>query len=368
MNLLIKPVSGTCNMACTYCFYADEQEKRSTANAGVMTEETLSNIMRKMLAKAQGSCNIAFQGGEPTLAGLEFYKKVIWNVRYYNHKRLPVTYALQTNGYALNEEWCRFFKEHGFLIGLSIDGTEEIHNTYRKGKDGSPTFSRVKQSAALLERFGVPYNILTVVNKEVAKHPKEIYAFYKKQGWKYQQYVACLDPLYEIPGNQEYSLLPQEYGQFLIDLFQCWFQDLKQNRQPYIRQFENYIGILLGIQPEACEQRGTCGIQYAIEADGTVYPCDFYMLDEYKLGNINENSVSAIDRRRVEIVFLKSSEETVAACRSCTYFPICRGGCSRNRSLNEQGVYMNYFCPGYQMFLKECLLDMLQIAQAMRQG
>lgn len=120
--------------------------------------------MNLLIKPVSGTCNIAFQGGEPTLAGLEFYRKVIWNVWYYNHKRLPVTYALQTNGYALDEEWCRFFKEHGFLIGLSIDGTEEIHNTYRKGKDGS----------------------------------------------------------------QEYSLLPQEYGQFLIELFQCWFQDLKQ--------------------------------------------------------------------------------------------------------------------------------------------
>jgi len=217
-----------------------------------------------------------------------------------------------------------------------------------------------------MSRYGVEYNILTVVNQKVASNITEIYEFYKKQGWNYQQYIACLDPLDEAHGENEYALEPKQYGRFLIELFELWYADWKLGKQPYIRQFENYIGILLGYLPEACDQRGTCGVQNVVEADGSVYPCDFYMLDDYKLGNFNENRLDEIDTKRTEIGFVERSLLLDEECKACEYFHICHGGCQRNRDLNElTGKYQNYFCESYKMFFTACLPRMKEMVKTL---
>ena len=368
LSVLMKPSSGMCNMRCDYCFYCDEAKKREEESRGFMTEQTLKNVIRKTMLRAEGSVSYAYQGGEPTLRGLDFFRKAVEYQKQYNKSRLRVDNALQTNGYALDEDWCRFLKENHFLVGLSVDGTEEIHDSYRHSAGGSATYSRILHSAELMERCGVDFNILTVVTRKVAAHIEEIYEEYRRRGWMYQQYIACLDPLGEERGKNEYSLLPEQYGKFLTDLFDLWYQDWKKGRQPYIRQFENYVGILLGYWPEACDQRGTCGIQTVVEADGSVYPCDFYMLDEYCLGNFNENRLEDIDRARREIGFIERSEKLTDACRKCPYFQICRGGCQRNREFNGQlGGYENYFCQGYRMFFGSCLERMQEIAKSLRE-
>lgn len=352
----MKPSSGMCNMRCDYCFYCDETQKREQASYGFMTEETLRNVIRRTLLRATRNVSYAFQGGEPTLRGLDFFEKVVEFEKQYNKKGIPVYNALQTNGYLIDEKWCRFFRDNGFLIGISIDGTEEIHDCYRHTKDGKPTFEKVRQATRLMDRMGVDYNILTVVNKKVAAHIKEIYEFYRTQGWGYQQYIACLDPLGEERGQTEYALEPELYGEFLIALFDLWYSDWKRGKQPYIRQFENYVGILAGYMPESCEQRGSCGIQTVVEADGSVYPCDFYMLDEYRLGNFNENQLDEIDARRREIGFVERSRKISKDCVSCEFYGICRGGCQRNRDYQEEtDEYKNYFCRGYRMFFEACL-------------
>jgi uncharacterized protein len=220
----------------------------------------------------------------------------------------------------------------------------------------------VERSALMFDKYGVEYNILTVVHKEVAEHIDDIYDLYRSKGWHYQQYIACLDPLFEKPGDYDYSLLPREYGKFLIKLFNRWFHDLQVDKQPYVRQFENYIAILLGKKSEACEQQGTCGIQYVIEADGSVYPCDFYMLDEYKLGNINDTSISDIDAKRKDFMFIEESFKLSQDCKCCKFYKICRGGCQRNRLKMNDGLYKNNLCEGYKEFFIECLPRMLQIA------
>ncbi len=366
MSVLIKPASGSCNMKCEYCFYCDEQNKRAVASFGIMNEHTLRNVMRKTILHADGMCSIAFQGGEPTLAGIGFFHKVIEYGKYFNRKHIRIEYALQTNGLNINDEWCRFFKENNFLIGLSVDGTQDIHDKYRHTGSGKPTFEMVQKAAEMLDKYKVDYNILTVVHKEVADRIDEIYRFYKNKGWHYQQYIACLDPLFESPGKYGYSLLPADYGKFLIKLFDLWFSDLQINRQPYIRQFENYIAILFGRMAEACDQRGICGIQYVIEADGSVYPCDFYMLDEYKLGNINNTAISAMDEKRKEIKFIEESLKLTADCKLCEFYGICKGGCQRTRLKTGDALYKNYLCEGYKEFFKECLPRMIQIADRIR--
>ena len=367
ISVLMKPASGMCNMSCDYCFYCDEAQKRSQASYGFMSEQTLKNIIRKTMLRAEGMISYAYQGGEPTLRGLDFFKKAVEYQRQYNKKGIRVHNALQTNGYALNEEWCRFFREHHFLIGVSVDGTPDIHDLYRHDKKGGSTYEKVLQATRLLDQYKVDYNILTVVNQKVAENIKEIYAHYKRRGWGYQQYIACLEPLGEKKGQNAYALLPEQYGRFLIELFDLWYADWKEGKQPYIRQFENYVGILLGYPPESCEQCGVCGVQNVVEADGSVYPCDFYMLDEYLLGNFNEHRLDEIEKRRREIGFVDLSRSLTENCQTCQHHILCRGGCQRNRDWNEDKKgYESYFCISYQMFFEACRDRLCEVAKNIR--
>lgn len=364
VNILIKPASGLCNMKCDYCFYYDEMHKRTQDSYGIMTKETLKNVIRKSVLGAEHFCTIAFQGGEPTLAGIDFFDEAVHLAQRYNKNNIRIEYALQTNGYALTEKWCRFLKQHHFLVGLSVDGTESVHDRYRHSADGMPTYERILQSAELLREFQIDFNILTVVHKETVKEIKTIYKEYKKRNWNYLQFITCLDPLDQVRGKEDYSLMPEEYGQFLIDLFELWYQDYKRGEQPYIRQFENYISILLGYPPESCEQRGVCGIQNVIEADGSVYPCDFYVLDKYCLGNLNRHSMKEIEDKRKKSGFMERSFLHPVKCRECRWFSLCRGGCFRSRietGPDREGI--NYFCKGYQMFFGNCFERLRHIAE-----
>lgn len=362
-TILIKPASGLCNMRCAYCFYCDEMEKREEGTRGMMSVDTMKNLIKKAMRQAGAEICFAFQGGEPTLRGLDFFKEVIRLEERFNRRGIRVMNTLQTNGFAVDEEWCRFFKEHDFLIGLSVDGTQEIHDRYRHDASGGGTYARVKETADLFDRFGVEYNILTVVTRSAAEHAREIYREYKKNGWNYQQYIACLDPAGEEPGGREYSLTPEAYGTFLTELFQLWEKDWRKGRAPYIRQFENYIGILAGIPPEACEQRGTCSVQCVAEADGRAYPCDFYALDEYCLGNYNENSIEEFFESETAKQFVRESLKHDETCRQCRWFPLCRNGCRRHRIRDEKtGAYRNYFCGGYRIFFEKCAPRMKEIA------
>lgn len=355
LSVLMKPSSSLCNMSCDYCFYCDEAEKRTQPSYGFMSEQTLKNIIRKTMLRSEHMISYAYQGGEPTLRGLDFFRQAIAYQKQYNKNNIHVHNALQTNGYAIDEDWCRFFKENHFLIGLSVDGNRAIHDSMRHARSGEGTFERVARSAKLMDEYGVDYNILTVVTPLIAKHVKEVYETYKERGWNYQQYIACLDPIGEGHGQTPHSLTPEVYGQFLIDLFKLWHADLQTGCQPYIRQFENYVGLAAGYMAESCDQRGTCGLQTVVEADGSVYPCDFYMLDEYRLGNFNTDRLDAIDEKRREIGFIERSQKLDSACAACPHYRLCRGGCQRNRDYVEaSGLYRNYFCEAYQMFFKAC--------------
>lgn len=365
INVMIKPASGLCNMRCTYCFYADEMQNREQDSFGIMSEQTQENVIRETLRFAEKECTIAYQGGEPTLAGLEYFRHSIALTEKYNVNHVKIHFALQTNGYALDDEWCSFFHKHNFLIGLSLDGVKATHDVFRKDAEGKDTYLRILEAAGLLTRHGVEFNILTVVNARTAPKIRRIYDQFARQGFRYQQYIACLEPIGAERGRQEYSLTPEAYGRFLIDLFELWDMDLMRGRQPYIRQFENWIGILMGHRPESCEQCGVCSIQNIVEADGSVYPCDFYALDDYCIGNLNRDSFEIIYHNREKLGFLESSRNHCKACEECKYFPLCRGGCRRHREgmASEGGGNSNYFCLSYRMLFDKYYDRMCQIAR-----
>lgn len=348
ISILIKPASGNCNLSCEYCFYKDSMSKRTEKNCKFMAEETLEEVIKKALAKAKGTCTIAYQGGEPTLRGIEFFKKAIAYEKKYNINNVKINHSLQTNGYLIDEHWAKFLSENNFLVGVSLDGIKETNDLYRRDINGMGTFNRVMEAINLFKKYKVDFNILTVVNRSTAQETKKIYEFYKEQNFKYLQFIPCMDPIYDEPGKNNYSIEPKEYGEFLINLFDLWYEELLRGTQPYIRQFENYIQILFGFSPESCDMKGYCSKQYVVEANGDVYPCDFYTLDAFKLGNLLENSFEEIDSTREKIRFIEESKTYNDKCRECRYFRICRGGCRRNKNENNE----QYFCEAYKIFFK----------------
>ena len=366
LYLLIKPASSACQLKCQYCFYYDVANHREVATYEQMSEDTLEVIIKKALKQAQGFCVFAYQGGEPTLRGLDFFKKAIEFEQLYNVKNLPIYHMIQTNGMTINEEWATFFKAHQFLVGISLDGTEQIHNAYRVDHQNRPTFNRVLKSIQLLDAYQVDYNILTVLTATAANKIHQIYEFYKEQGFKHLQFIPCLDSLDANASSSEFTLTAKQYGDCLVRLYQLWEQDLKAGHYVSIRLFDNWLRMLQGHAPESCGMSGICGMQYVIEGDGTVYPCDFYVLDDYVLGSLLHHSFEEIDEVRKAMAFIESSYPVATRCQQCDYFKLCRGGCRRNREVTPKELGLNEYCESYRFFFDKQLKNMIEVAKVIR--
>ena len=352
LNLLIKPASGSCNMRCKYCFYADEMKNRAPVSRGRMSPETMHTLVDRAFAYADSGCTFAFQGGGPTLAGLPFFQDLTAYVSGHPHPR-QVRYAFQTNGYALDEDWVRWFAENRVLVGISLDGPKELDDRYRVDAGGNGTFRRVMTSIRLLEQYGVEWNVLTVVSAANARRAQQVYRFFQKNGFPYQQYIACLDPIGEVPGSRDYSLTPERYEGFLKTLFDAWYLDMKAGRYVYNRYFENLMMILSGQETESCDMHGVCGVQWVVEADGSVYPCDFYALDRWQLGNLLTDSFADMAETQQARDFMAWSRQVPEACRACRWYGLCRNGCRRNREPVTAGsAGVNHFCSAYRGFFE----------------
>ena len=365
INLLIKPASGQCNLHCQYCFYCDLTEKREQASYGMMTEETLDNLMRRVFAFAQDDVTIAYQGGEPTLRGLDFFRLSVELQNKYNTRRLPIHNALQTNGTLLTREWAEFFRGNHFLLGVSLDGTKETNDAFRLTKAGKSSYSAVLHGIELLENAGVEFNILTVVHARTARNINKVYSAFRRRGLRYLQFIPCLDPLGETPGSHPYSLTPKAYGDFLCRLFDCWWQDLEKGEAVSIRQFDNYVQMLLGIPPESCGMSGVCSLQNVVEADGGVYPCDFYVTDRYRLGSVNENSFEEIYQKRQALRFIEESRVPDPGCADCRWRALCGNGCKRYREprLPDGTFRRNFFCESYRQFFDYAYPRLCRVAE-----
>jgi len=359
---MIKPASSLCNMRCKYCFYIDEASHRKVASYGVMSEDTLEIIVRKAMAFSTGSCTFIFQGGEPTLAGLPFYEKLIEFQKRYRPQSLQVFNSLQTNGYAIDEAWAKFLANHHFLVGLSMDGDANAHNLHRVDATGAGTYHRVLRAAKLFDQFGVDYNILTVVTGNTARHIGRIYDHYRKNGFQFLQFIPCLDPINAVSGAQPFSLKPDTFSYMLRTLFDRWYRDYQNGNPVSIRYFDNLLIILLGQQPESCAMNGYCTANCVIEADGSVYPCDFYMLDAWKLGNIHDNAIETMLQSPNALRFMRSSIGHSEKCRACRYFTLCRGGCRREREMATD-TSINYYCTAYQEFFDHAISRLIEIAR-----
>lgn len=357
LSLLIKPSSSSCNLRCKYCFYADVSDNRETKNYGMMDLGTLEELVKKAFDYADTHIQFAFQGGEPMLSGLAFFRQFIALQSKYNRKNISVSNAIQTNGTLIDAEWAKFFKENGFLVGVSLDGVKQVHDENRVDAKGSGTFDQVIENIGILEQYGAQYNILTVINRQNCRFIGKIYDFFKRQGYGFLQFIPCIDDFGE---SGPYALSARQLQIFLNTLFDLWFGDFLQGRYVSIRDFDNYVNILKGRMPENCSKAGVCGRYYTVEADGTLFPCDFYCIDKWKIANIKDTDFAALEENEVTKRFIGDSRLLSDGCLKCKYHFICRGGCKRDR---EPDYTKNKYCEAYYNFFDYAIDRMLYIAK-----
>ena len=367
LSLLIKPASSLCNLRCHYCFYHSLSSGRSVASYGLMTDEVQEAIVRRAFAETDGLLTLAFQGGEPTLCGLDYYRRLIALVAQYNTKKIPVQYALQTNGQVIDAEWACFLAEHHFLVGLSLDGYKDLHDSLRVDGRGKGSHIKVLQAADLFDTYKVDYNILTVISDRLARHADKIYRFYEKHHFQYLQFIPCLAPLDADPGKDPHALSPERYAGFLLRLFDLWYDDITRGKPVSIRLFDNWVRMLSGERPEQCGLNGVCTCQLVIESDGSVYPCDFYVTDEWHLGSVLTDRFEDLVQSDKARLFVGQSQPVPDGCRDCHWYPLCRNGCRRDRETGGRTTGMNRFCPAYKAFFEKAYPRLDNLARQWRQ-
>lgn len=350
LSIMIKPASSLCNLRCEYCFYHDVSDIRTVQSFGLMTDKTSENIIKKALAFADGeSVAFAFQGGEPLIAGLPFFRYFVKFANEHNDRNSKIYWSLQTNGTLINNEWAEFFSENKFLIGLSLDGDFE-NNCFRKDCNGQNPFFKILKAAEILKSCNVDFNILTVLTGKCADNITAVYKFFRSKGFRYLQFIPCLRP-FDCTDESELYMTNEQYADFLIKCFNYYVRDYVKGDYTSVRWFDNIVHQFLGNPTEQCGICGHCMHQFVAEGNGNIYPCDFYCTDEWYLGNINDdgedfNTLAHCDKA---VSFIKESLSVPEKCRHCKFYPLCRaGGCKRTRCDTD-------YCEAYRKFFSSCL-------------
>jgi serine-type anaerobic sulfatase-maturating enzyme len=346
-SLLIKPASAVCNLDCEYCFYLDrDADPYKALPARRMSYDTLERLVDTYLFYSYPNSTFAFQGGEPTLAGLPFFEKLVEFQKQYGRDGQSVSNALQTNGTLLDKNWCDLFRSYQWLIGLSLDGPEEVNDRFRFNKEGRGTWKRVMETVELFKKERVDFNILCVLSQANVDKPKELYRFYRGLGIENLQFIPLAE--FDREGNpMPFTITPEQYGRFLCEVFDLWWPERRKVR---IRFFDNVAEALAGQKPGSCTMHETCDSYVVVEYNGDVYPCDFFVESNWKLGNVVLDSWSEIARRTRRYSF--ASKKTLAhpECQVCEYQSICHGGCPKFRH-GPHGRFeeLDYFCQAYKM-------------------
>jgi len=378
-HVMAKPAGSACNLDCTYCFYLSKQDLPGGPGGGHMHDDVLERFVADYIASVTAEEVVfSWQGGEPTLMGLEFFRKVVALQKKHAKPGQRIENDLQTNGTLLDEDWARFLKEHSFLVGLSIDGPKDIHDHYRITKHGEPTFDRVFDAAATLRRFGVRYNTLTCVSRYNASRPLDVYRFLRRElDSTYLQFIPIVEPReFESTAPQRsdaartvavgdprtspdhpdsvvtpWSVDAEEYGYFLSKVWDEWLA--RDVGKVLVNFCETLVVQQMGQPSQICVHGEFCGKGVALEHDGSAYSCDHYVYPEYRLGNIRDRSLGdmVFSPEQVRFGYAKS-ESLPAYCRQCEFLSDCWGECPKNRFLRtpdgESGL--NYLCPGLKRF------------------
>lgn len=374
-HLMAKPSSFHCNIKCEYCFYLEKeklfpQRQQQPYKKQYMSDRVLENYVRQYIAANQQQDVIfAWQGGEPTLLGVNFYRKAVeLQKKYANGK--SIFNSFQTNGIMLNHEWCQFFAENQFLIGISIDGLETAHNAYRVFNNNAPTFEKVHKAMNLLIEHHVEFNTLTVVNDKNWHLGTETYLALKSLGSQYMQFIPIVEPL---PGKDgevsAFSVPPHGYGQFLLDIFNHWATT--DVGDIFINEFDALLGQWMGYPSNSCIHTQHCGNAMIIEANGDIYACDHFVYPQYFIGNLLSQSLSDIVKQEKQYQFGQDKEDTLTSiCRRCDVRYFCHGGCPKDRIIAKEGELHrhNYLCASYQLFYRGTTSIMEKMQKALRTG
>lgn len=380
MYVMAKPVGSFCNLSCEYCYYLEKGKILGAENPRTfMSESTLEEYIKQYIA-AQTTAEVCFtwHGGEATARSLSFYQKVVELQKKYGGGR-PIVNSLQTNGTLLNDEWCRFLKANDWLVGVSIDGPAEFHDEYRRTPGDKPTFLSVMRGIQMLQRHGVEWNALAVVNDYNADYPVEFYQFFKSIGCKYIQFTPIVErrkadgslAAVEEEGELTYhSVTPEQWGRFLVGVFDEWIKEDVGN--VFVQIFDATLAGWLGVQPGLCTMAETCGHAAMMEHDGSLYQCDHFAFPQYKLGNIHSSTILEMMNTERQLLFGESKRDKLTArCRSCRFLKACHGECPKNRFATDQidGVRgLNYLCDGYRAFFTHAEPYMNFMASEYRAG
>lgn len=347
-SLLIKPTSADCNLRCTYCFYLEKLLLYPETKIHRMSDATLEKLISLYMSTPQKPYTFGWQGGEPTLMGLDFFKKVVKLQKKYAKPGSMISNGLQTNGTLINESLARFLSEYNFLVGVSIDGPRYIHDHYRKTASGRGSFTRVMKGIELLKKNNVEFNILVLVNDFNVDKAKEIYHFLVDMGFYFHQYIPCVE--FDSNGSLKYfSINGEQWGRFLIELFNQWYP--RDINRISIRLFDSIINRLTGRSTSMCSMENNCNHYLVIEHNGDVYPCDFFVRKELKLGNIASNSFDEILNSDTYIDFGKAKSQYSFLCNSCPYLKFCYGDCLKHRNyITGQSRKLSTLCSGWKMF------------------
>lgn len=349
LSIMIKPASSLCNLRCKYCFYCDVAQGRENFSFGCMNEATTERLIKSALEFANGdSVAFAFQGGEPLIAGKEYFEFFTRTAQKYNTRGSELFYSIQTNGTLVDDEWASFFTKNKFLVGLSLDGDFNA-NRFRVDEKGQNSFYKILKATEIFKKHGTEFNILTVLTGACADDAERIYKYFRSKDFHYLQFIPCLRPFGDKSENELY-MTPGQYADFLIRIFNLYVKDFVRGNYMSIRYFDNLVRMSLGQAPEQCGVCGHCTHQFVVEGNGNVYPCDFYCTDEWLLGNINDSNLEELANSQKAINFIRESlSATQGKCKKCRYFPLCRaGGCKRQREDRD-------YCEAYQKFFSACL-------------
>lgn len=328
LGILIKPVSADCNMACDYCYYRYVDGIYPSGDRPRMSIDTFEAVVEQYLDLGPGEIKIGWQGGEPTLMGLDFFRQVIEVERRHARPGDCFGNSLQTNGAVLNDEWCAFLAENSFLVGLSIDGPEDL-NVTRKFPNGRSVFDVTMRSLELLDRHNVEYNVLVVVSRANVDHPERILRFLVENDFHYSQFIPCTEPTGEPGKVTEHSITAEQYGEFMVRLFDAWVEN--DDPSYYVRRIDNWLHQFFGLPPECCEYREDCSNLVTIEWNGDVYPCDFFVDEPYLMGNVRETTLTRMLQGKPFRSFVKPAESIPAFCEDCEWLAVCHAGCYRHR-------------------------------------
>lgn len=383
---MAKPAGPACNLRCGYCFYLEKKELFGRGESVRMDDDTLETFVREYI-RSQDAQEISFawQGGEPTLRGLDFFRKVVELQRRYADGR-TITNALQTNGTLVDAEWAAFLAENAFLVGLSIDGPPELHDAYRVDAAGRSTSAQVLEALALLQAHGVEFNTLTVVSALNARHPLKVYRYLKEIGSRHLQFIPLVERRNRqqegaalagppVPGRlreaelTKWSVGSVAYGRFLTTIFGEWVR--RDVGRVFVQLFDSTLHTWLEGRATLCTFSETCGRQVAMEHDGSIYACDHYVYPEYEVGKLGEQPLAEILESPAQRAFAEAKRSTLPSqCRRCDVLAACRGGCPKHRFLHAAsgGHGVNYLCAAYRHFFRTVAPHMRTMTLLLRQG